>query len=419
MRVSLFSFTIWFFPIIFFAFQFILRLFPGLVMPELMAHYQVNSAEFGWLASMYYLGYAGMQIPVAILLDSFKVRWILFSCVMLCGVGAYLTAISTNWNIALFSRFIIGIGSAAGFLGVSKVIAQWFPAHWYARMVGFSFTLGLIGAIFGGKPISLIINLYGWQHALQWLSFISVGIAIAILLMVKQPKSYNKLNLNSNEKISWSSFKSLLSQPGLISLAVANLLMVGSLEGFADLWGVPYFISTHNISIPEAASLTSTIFFGMIFGGPLLGFIAEKYQCHFMLIKLCALFMALIFISMLFYGSKLPIEVIRICMFFIGIFCCYQVIIFAVGAKMVSVKLISISVAFLNSINMLGGTFFHSSIGFLMNFQNSATTLNNLDHSVSSPKNFIIALSVIPISSLVGILLINKAQKKSIKNMRV
>ena len=34
--------VMWFFPLVFFGFQFILRLFPGLVMPEFLEKYQIS-----------------------------------------------------------------------------------------------------------------------------------------------------------------------------------------------------------------------------------------------------------------------------------------------------------------------------------------------------------------------------------------
>ena len=45
---------VWLTPVLFFGFQFILRLFPGNVQSELMQHFQVDATAFGIFAAAYY-----------------------------------------------------------------------------------------------------------------------------------------------------------------------------------------------------------------------------------------------------------------------------------------------------------------------------------------------------------------------------
>lgn len=402
MAARLLPLLVWLFPILFFAYQFVLRLFPGLVMPDLMAFYQVNATDFGWLASVYYFGYAGMQIPIAILLDHYSPRWVIFGCVCLCSIGAFLMVTSTSWPLALLSRFLIGVGSAAGFLGTSKVISQWFPPHWYGRMVGFSFTLGLIGAIFGGKPVSLLIEQWGWQDALVGLAWLALVLALAIAIIVRKP--HHSAQEIKTDVLTWGSFKSVFTNRAILWLAFANLLMVGALEGFADVWGVSYFMTIHDLEKPEAAGLTSLIFLGMIFGGPILGFIAEKFNRYYSVTAFCALAMSAIFASILMMGPALSLWMTKIFMFLTGVFCCYQVVVFAIGARMVPLGLISVAVAFLNCINMFGGSFFHTVIGRLMDWRWIQSGIMAEGVPVYSESHYVFALAVIPLAAFFGAL---------------
>src|SRR5689334_294727 len=106
----------------FFSFQFILRLLPGLIMNQVMTKFHVDAAAYGLLSSMYYFGYAGAQLPVAFLLDRFGPRKVISLSAFLCAFGVFVFAYSDQWAFILGARFIIGVGSAAGFLGASKVI---------------------------------------------------------------------------------------------------------------------------------------------------------------------------------------------------------------------------------------------------------------------------------------------------------
>lgn len=78
-------FLMWLFPLLFFAYQFILRLWPGLTLQYTMESFAIDTKKFGLLAAFYYYGYAGMQIPVAILLDKFGARYIIAALSALCG----------------------------------------------------------------------------------------------------------------------------------------------------------------------------------------------------------------------------------------------------------------------------------------------------------------------------------------------
>lgn len=47
-------FVMWLFPLSFFAYQFILRLWPGLMMQQIMGQFSIDASHFGLLAAFYY-----------------------------------------------------------------------------------------------------------------------------------------------------------------------------------------------------------------------------------------------------------------------------------------------------------------------------------------------------------------------------
>lgn len=394
-------FLMWLFPLLFFTFQFILRLWPGLMMHQIMEQYSIDASHFGLLAAFYYYGYAGMQIPVAMLLESFKPKYIIFIFASICGIANLLFTYTNNFNLALFSRFLIGVGSAVGFLGVSKVVSEWFLREHYARMVGFSFTIGLMGAIYGGKPLSLLIETYNSKQIALALSLLSIIIGCVSYLALRSPAKIIKVN--QNEEFKLVNLSTVLSSKKIGFLAFANLLMVGSLEGFADVWGVQYLMIAYNLNKGDAAGLVSFIFLGMLFGGPLLALLSKRFG-NYIVIIFCGLGMAFIFMLLLL--NQAHNWWLFACLFFvIGILCCYQVIVFAAGSDLVAPQYLGITIAFLNSINMLGGSFFHTLIGRIMDvFWKGALLSDGLrEYDVLTYKY---ALSVIPLSAIIGSIIV-------------
>ncbi len=364
-------------------------------MPEFLAKYQITATDFGLFASLYYLGYAGMQIPVAILLDRFGPRLILSLSALLCGVACLLITQFSAWPVALFSRFLIGAGSVVGFLGASKIISSWFPPEKYGRLVGLTFSFGLLGAVYGGRPVSILIENMGWERVLFMLGLVAIAIGILVFALLK-----NKQEVQTTKTPVLSALKFVFSKPSLLMLAFSNLLMVGALEGFADVWGVPYLMAARGLSKPEAAGIVSFIFVGMLFGGPILAYIAEKIKSNHKVIFAAGVLMSVMLSYFLFFNNTLSPFSMKLLMLSIGVLCCYQVLVFAIGASIVPNHLLSITVAFLNCINMIGGSFFHSAIGTLMDVFGNMTLINGVpSYDVQA---YAFTLLLIPICSLIG-----------------
>jgi len=386
----------WFFAVLFFAYQFIMRVFLGLCVPEIMGKFHVDATEYGLLGAIYYMGYAPMQIPIAILLDRFGPRSIISLSCFVYSVAVFLFYWTDQWYLALFARFLIGAASAAGFLGVSKVITLWFPPAHYARMVGLSFSLGLLGAIYGGLPVSYLIGQYGWENVL-----LMVGTAGLVLtgLLVLTLKPHKRSLLHKSPSI-LKELKSLLSMPILIFIGAANLLMVGSLEGFADVWGVPYLMAVYEYHKNEASFITSSVYTGMLIGGPLLAYVAEKFKAFYQTTALCGIMMALLFTVMLLSNGAISYTILYFMMFMVGVLCCYQVLVFAIGTALVPLESRNMTVAFLNCINMLAGCFFHPIIGYVMDMFWMGQSVAG--QRVYEAHAYTYALFAIPIAAFIG-----------------
>jgi MFS family permease len=394
---TMMPFIMWFIPLLFFTHQFMLRLWPGLTMEHILTHFAIDATLFGTLASSYYYGYAGMQIPVALLLDRYGARVIVCLSALLCGVATLTFTYTDSFYVALISRFFVGAGSAAGFLGVSKVISEWFNPKAFAKMTGFSFTVGFLGALYGGKPLSLFVEQYNEETIALILGLISIGLACITYLFLRSPKT-TRITTPHDETLSLDGLKSILSSKIIWIIGIANLLMVGVLEGFADVWGVQFLVTAYSLIKSDAAGLVSCIFLGMLIGGPLLAYLGEKIG-KYTVAALSGLGMAFIFILLL--SNVISLSWLPYIFFASGIMCCYQVIIFALGSELVSHKNMGICIAFLNSINMFGGSFFHTMIGVSMDRFGGAA-LNASGARLYDLHAYQYALSIIPICALIG-----------------
>ncbi len=391
-RLNVKALWMWSLPLTFFAYQFILRLMPSLIVEDIMAKFSINASDFGWMSSLYYWGYAGMQIPIALMLERYSVRCVISLSALLAATGTLLFVYSDTWSLVLLGRFAIGVGSAVGFLGTSKVIMQWFPAHKYGWYVGITFSIGLLGAIYGGRPVASLVEQLSWHTAFTVVAFLGIALAFLIFIFLRAP--YSQVESENKEAII-PSLCTILRRPALWILAVSNLLMVAPLEGFADVWGVTYFIKAFTWDKATAAGLCSVVYIGMLFGGPFLSFMAKYLKSESLAIVVAGLAMGGIFWTLFTVPFTFNDQTLLGAMFVVGLFCCYQVLIFSVGSQMVPDALKGITVAFLNCVNMIGGAFYHTLIGKALHLRASEGTAYTLP-------DYQFALSAIPIGCFLG-----------------
>lgn len=388
----------WLLPMSFFAYQFILRLWPGLMMQPIMEQLSIDASHFGVLAAFYYYGYAGLSIPVAMLLDRFGARYIVTLGALLCGVATLVFTYTDSFYMALGARFIVGAGSAVGFLGVSKVVSEWFSKESYARMIGLSFTFGLMGAIYGGKPVSVLIENYAWQNVALSFSVIAIVIACVAYMFLRSPKVTPSSQDHQAASTGAPNYKAVFSSPVIWFLGISNLLMVGSLEGFADVWGITYLMQAYTLTKGEAAGLVSLVFVGMLFGGPFLAACSKKIGDYAVVIA-AGIVMTSIFVVI--FASPTYNGMLLTALFFVlGVMCCYQVIVFSAGANLVAPQNLGVAVAFLNCVNMLGGSFFHTIIGSTLDLFWTGNVVEGVKTYELEAYKY--AISVIPICTLIG-----------------
>jgi MFS family permease len=297
------------------------------------------------------------------------------------------------------------VGSSVGFLGTAKVISQWFDAKNYGRMLGITFSFGLLGAVYGGKPVANWIHLTHWESVLDSIACVGLGIGMLAMVFLRKSGPHESTRTQPQLADLWQ----VISDKKLILLGLCNLLMVGALEGFADVWGVPYLMKAYGIEKGTAALLTSTVFIGMLFGGPLLALIAEKTLGFLKTASFSGVLIALLMLTILFVLQDYSSSILMTLMFLLGILCCYQVLILTVGSRICPPALLGITTAFLNCINMLGGAFFHGSIGLLLDFTWDQGIENGI--RVYSAESFKLALLIIPAASFLGALGLFVVQK--------
>ncbi len=381
------AWSMWAVASLFYAYQYVLRVLPNIIMPDLLSHFNTNSVEFGQFAGLYYVGYAGAHIPLGILLDRKSPKIIIPICILLTVAGIVPLLISDTIAAANIGRLIMGIGSSGAILGAFKVIRLGFPESHFNRMLGLCVTIGLVGALYGGLPVRQLLESTHWQTIVLY--FCWIGGLLAVLAYVAIPSQHKPIVTTHNVI---DDILQVLKNKNVLMVCLCAGLMVGPLEGFADVWGAGFIQSVYNITPAKAAGITSLMFLGMLFGAPGLTYMADRLNAHIKIIIGAALFMGAVFVVMLLgFGSP---ETLSILFTAVGVACAYQIIAIYMASTYVRERHVGLTTAVANMIIMTFGYFFHSIIGIMMGSHQSG---GNFSH-----EQYQYGLSVIPICLFVA-----------------
>lgn len=390
------AWTIWVIASVFYAYQYILRVMPSILMNDIMQRFDIDAAVFGQFSGVYYLGYSLMHLPIGIMLDHYGPRKVMTGCILLTIIGLLPIIFAEHWIYPIIGRILMGIGSSAAILGTFKIIRMSFNEEKFSRMLSFSVAIGLLGAIYGGAPVAIMNEVFGYRMVVEIFAAIGLVLALITYLIVPEIEQENKFTV-------FSEIKEVLTNKKVIMTCVFAGLMVGPIEGFADVWGPIFFKEVYHLDNNIASSLPSTIFIGMCLGAPVLSLIAEKTNNYLGTIIGAGIVMTLIFIALI--SDKLSNITITISFIVVGACCAYQILAIYKASTYVPEHVVGLTTAIANMIIMIFGYFFHSVIGFVV----------NLYSSIDSIQAFIYGIGVIPVTLIIGsigFMLLAKSDKK-------
>lgn len=393
------AWIVWIIASIFYAYQYILRVMPNIMLDDIMLQFNIGAATFGQFSGIYYIGYSLMHLPIGIMLDRYGPKKIIPACILLTVVGLLPLIFAEHWIYPIIGRLLIGMGSSAAILGVFKIIRMTFSEERFPRMLSLSVMIGLIGAIYGGGPVSYMREVLGYITVIEFFAIGGVALALFTYWIIPNVQEPPKSTVISD-------IKEVLSNNRVIWSCLCAGLMVGPLEGFADVWGTVFLKQVYGFDGVMAAGLPSMIFVGMCFGAPLLSLIAEKIGSYLTTIIVAGIAMSTSFAILLF--CQLTPEAISVNFIVVGVCSAYQILAIYKASTYVREGVAGLTTAVANMIIMIFGYGFHTTIGGVINTMGGPNTSQALIYGVA----------VIPIAlciGSVGFVFLLRAEKNSVE----
>ncbi len=411
---------VWGLGCVFYFYECLLQVSPGVMSSELMRDFGVTSQTLGILSGIYFYSYAGMQLPGGMMMDYFGPRRLLTIATAICALSTIAFGLTDSFLMACLARLMIGFGSAFAAVGSMKLAASWFPPERFALLTGLMVTLGMLGAIGGEAPLALLVDHFDWRISMQIMG--SVGLVIALLIFtvikdlpVAKAKKVAVQNTDSNEHV-WQSLVELVKNKYLWMVAIYGGLMYMATPVFCGLWGVPFLMLKMHLSKPVAANYISLVFVGWAIASPLWGLYSNRISRRKPPMYIGSVG-TIITSSWFIFGSIQNPMVMQVLMFLFGVFSAGFLTAFSVAKELCDKRYVATGLSFMNMMNMVGIALAQPAVGFVLDRMWQGQIVDKV--RVYPVEAYHLALSLLPIGMLVALIILPRVPETYCKSVQV
>jgi predicted MFS family arabinose efflux permease len=245
--------------------------------PYLTSELGVSATDLGLLTSLYFLGFAGVQIPAGMLLDRYGARRTCAMLMLLAAAGAVIFGAAQSKQGLMAGRLLIGMGLSACLGGAYKALAQWYEVRRLPLVNGLTVAIGGMAGVAMGSPMLWLLSIFDWRSICFGLAALTVAAAAAIWFGVpRQKEAAHRIDFKSQLSGIWQIWRS----PLFWKVAALGSLSQAVFYAIQTLWVAPYLRDVNGAPPAEVGLLVSLLGFAMVAGSFGFGLLARAFERH-------------------------------------------------------------------------------------------------------------------------------------------
>ncbi|MEU9372466.1 MFS transporter [Streptomyces sp. NPDC048255] len=235
--------------------------------------FHVNASALATFSLLQLLVYAGMQIPVGLMVDRLGTKKVLTLGAVLFTAGQLGFALSPSYGMALAARALLGCGDAMTFISVLRLGTRWFPARRGPLMAQLAGLVGMAGNLVSTLVLAPVLHGVGWTAAFAGSAVAGLVVLVPLVLFLRDhPEGHEPATsprggggfVRRQIRESWS-------EPGTrLGLWVHFTTQFPAMV-FLLLWGMPFLVEAQGLSRTTAGGLltlvvASNMALGLVYG---------------------------------------------------------------------------------------------------------------------------------------------------------
>lgn len=250
----------------------------GVVGLEATERFNATASAISFFTVLQLLVYAGLQIPVGLLVDRFGSRAMIAGGAVLMGLGQLQLAFADSIPGGVLGRVLVGAGDAMTFISVIRLIPLWFAPVRVPLVTQLTGMTGQLGQLVSVIPFAFVLHAAGWTPAFLMLAGLSALAAVLVVLLLKDvPPGTERPEVQQGLKATGVSLARAWRQPGTRLGMWSHFTIQFSGTVFAMTWGYPFLISGQGLDAGTVAGLMGLYVAAGMGVGPFIGRFVSRH----------------------------------------------------------------------------------------------------------------------------------------------
>jgi MFS family permease len=260
------------------------RAINAVIAPALMSDLHLSNADLGLLTSAYFLGFAGLQLPLGVWLDKYGARRTESALLLFAAIGAAIFAMSTSLTGLWIGRAMIGVGVSACLMAPLKAYRVWYRPEQQSQLGSWMLVFGTCGALITTTPVAAILPLIGWR-SIFWIMSGLILLATALLFFrlkdveddinAQQAQAANITQASDQQ--SDQSYRAIFANPYFRRMALLGAVHQGGFMAMQTLWAGPWMVTVLGLSVAQTSQVLFLFNFALLLSYLILSWWAPRY----------------------------------------------------------------------------------------------------------------------------------------------
>lgn len=228
----------------------------GVIAPNLAADFGLGGAGIGFLASAFFLGFAGAQIPLGVAIDRWGPRLAMSVSMGIAVTGVVLFALASTAEMLMFARILMGFGCASFFMGPLTIYSRWFPPDRFSTLVGIQLGFSGLGVIAATAPLAYATAAIGWRSSFLVVAVVAAVVGVFVYVVARDdPPGVVRPKSSDSLLEAFAGLKDVVRLRSYVYVFIMQFAGYSTFLTIFGLWAGPYLAHVYGYDLDQRGNV--------------------------------------------------------------------------------------------------------------------------------------------------------------------
>jgi predicted MFS family arabinose efflux permease len=240
----------------------------GVIGPDLARELDLDAQALSLLASIFFLSFALVQIPIGMAIDRYGPRAVILGTATVVIAGSVYFALARGYGDLVAARLIIGLGCSSFLMAPLAIYATRFHANRFSTIVGVHVAGGNIGSLAATAPLALAAATIGWRGAFGLVAALACVATALVFFLVRDTPDVRARRLGSRESAAdlLRGVGEAARSRGAARIFILQLASYPAFAAILGLWSGPWLADVYGMGVEERGQVLLAIVLAQIAG---------------------------------------------------------------------------------------------------------------------------------------------------------